>query len=160
MSDWLSGYVLANGLRLHYTRTGGERPPLVLAHGYSADGLCWAPVARALEADYDIIMVDARGHGRSDAPLSGYGTLSLADAAPVDWPALLPKIACPALLITADNDRGAMVTPEAAREMQGMIGGLEVVHVPGAGHSIRREQFAAYIDAVRGFLARWAAGRA
>jgi pimeloyl-ACP methyl ester carboxylesterase len=73
MSSWQSGDIEANGIQLHYTRTGGAKPPLVLAHGFSDDGLCWTPVAEALAADYDVIMVDARGHGRSDAPEQGYG---------------------------------------------------------------------------------------
>ncbi len=72
MAHWQSGDVATNGLRLHYTRTGGAKPPLVLAHGFSDDGLCWTPVAEALAPDYDVIMVDARGHGRSDAPEHGY----------------------------------------------------------------------------------------
>ena len=72
MSAWQSGDVPTNGIRLHYTRTGGAKPPLVLAHGFSDDGLCWTPVAEALAPDYDVIMVDARGHGRSDAPAQGY----------------------------------------------------------------------------------------
>ena len=72
MATWQSGDVTVNGLRLHYTRTGGAKPPVVLAHGFSDDGLCWTPVAEALEADYDVIMVDARGHGRSEAPEQGY----------------------------------------------------------------------------------------
>src|SRR5689334_19775137 len=72
MSSWQSAEVEANGLHLHYTRTGGDKPPLVLAHGFSDDGLCWTPVARALEHDYDVIMVDARGHGQSQAPERGY----------------------------------------------------------------------------------------
>ncbi len=50
------------------------KPPVVLAHGFSDDGLCWTPVAEALEVDYDVVMVDARGHGRSDAPEQGYGS--------------------------------------------------------------------------------------
>ena len=73
MSDWQSGFVEANGIRLHYTRTGGSKPGLVLAHGVTDAGLSWTPVARALESDYDVIMVDARGHGLSDAPETGYG---------------------------------------------------------------------------------------
>src|SRR5690349_5016852 len=73
MSTWQSGELDANGIRIHYTRTGGAKPPLVLAHGFSDDGLCWTPVARALEQDYDVIMVDARGHGLSEAPEQGYG---------------------------------------------------------------------------------------
>src|SRR5262245_1569586 len=74
MAHWQDGDVVANGLRLHFTRTGGAKPPLVLAHGFSDDGLCWTPVAEALAPDYDVIMVDARGHGRSDAPEHGYGS--------------------------------------------------------------------------------------
>jgi pimeloyl-ACP methyl ester carboxylesterase len=50
----------------------------VVAHGVTDAGLCWTPVARALEADYDVIMVDARGHGQSDAPDTGYGPTELA----------------------------------------------------------------------------------
>ncbi len=75
MSTWQSAYVEANGLRLHYTRTGGNQPPLLLTHGFSDDGLCWTPVAEQLAADYDVIMLDARGHGRSDGPEEGYGSV-------------------------------------------------------------------------------------
>ena len=39
--DWRSGYVETNGIRLHYTRTGGDKPPLVLAHGVTDAGPCW-----------------------------------------------------------------------------------------------------------------------
>ncbi len=99
MANWQSGEVEANGVRLHYTRTGGDHPPLVLAHSVTDDGLCWTPVATALEGEYDVIMVDARGHGRSDAPESGYdATTQAADvrgvitglghsmgAAPPEW---------------------------------------------------------------------------
>ena len=60
MGDWESGYVEVSELRLHYTRTGGEKPPLVLAHGVTDDGLCWTPIVAALETDYDVVMVDAR----------------------------------------------------------------------------------------------------
>jgi pimeloyl-ACP methyl ester carboxylesterase len=75
MAVWQSGDIEVNGLRLHYTRTGADKPPVVLAHGFSDDGLCWTPVAEALEAGYDVIMVDARGHGRSDGPEQGYGSV-------------------------------------------------------------------------------------
>ena len=64
-----------------HTDRGGCPPseaPLVVAHGVTDAGLCWTPVARALEADYDVIMVDARGHGQSDAPDTGYGPTELA----------------------------------------------------------------------------------
>lgn len=69
---WTTGTVRANGVDLHYYRTG-EGPPMVLAHGYTDDGQCWAPLAADLAPDYDLVMYDARGHGRSDAPGTGYG---------------------------------------------------------------------------------------
>ncbi len=65
-------------IHLHYTRTGGDKPAVVLAHGFSDDGLCWTPVAEI----------------------------------------------------------------------------LEIVHIPGAGHNIRREQFAPYMEAITNFLAQ------
>ncbi len=66
LSHWTQADLLVNGVKIHYTRTGqGDKPPLVLIHGFSDNGLCWTPVARALEADYDIVMPDMRGHGLS-----------------------------------------------------------------------------------------------
>ncbi len=65
---WTDGYVMANAIRLHYWRTGGEKPVLLMLHGFSDDGLCWTDLARELQAYYDIIMTDARGHGLSDPP--------------------------------------------------------------------------------------------
>jgi N-formylmaleamate deformylase len=80
MAEWVEGDVLANGIRIHYTRTGDARgPELVLLHGYSDNGRCWTPVAQALEADYDIVMIDARGHGRSEAPEGSYSGDVMAD---------------------------------------------------------------------------------
>jgi N-formylmaleamate deformylase len=271
MHSWESSYVEVQGLRLHYTRTGGPLPPLVLAHGVGDDGLCWTTVAEALAPSFDVIMVDARGHGRSEAPLEGYGpaeqaadlrgliaalklhqpvvlghsmgamtTLMLAGTAPdlprailledpppwwvrgptstqaeqerrqamrasmaelkrktraelidgqravaptwpeaelerwadskirfspnvlsifaagaerrVDWPAILRTITCPALLISGDPQAGALVTEEHAAALREQIPHLQIAQIAEAGHSIRHDQFASYMDAVRGFL--------
>ena len=65
---WTDGYVMANGIRIHYWRTGGDKPVLLMAHGFSDDGLCWTDLAQGLEEHYDVIMADARGHGLSDPP--------------------------------------------------------------------------------------------
>ena len=67
-AGWTDGYVQANGIRIHYWRTGGNKPALVLAHGSSDDGLCWTNLAKEFQNDFDIIMFDARGHGLSDPP--------------------------------------------------------------------------------------------
>lgn len=267
--NWVSGDVLANGIRLHYYRTGhGDKPPLVLAHGITDNGLCWTPVAEVLEQWYDVVMYDARGHGLSEAPEHDYGAQTLAadlaglvkalNIAPVramghsmgaatvaefvagypdlavcavlddppwrdnflatpeqrqetaenfrqmilamrqatpeellarnrqespswseaergpwvtsklqvkpqvvefvlnpgtPWRELLPRIACPTLLITGDPALGAIVTPEVAAEALRLLPNGRHVHIPGVGHNTRREGFEAYIKAVTEFLA-------
>ena len=271
MDHWQSASIDVDGVRLHYTRTsaGGSKPPVVLAHGGSDDGLCWTPIAQALEADNDLIMPDARGHGQSDAPETPYGIADLAgdlagliqalglhkptiaghsmggatalalaslypdvpgailleDAGPIripttrspedeqrwarmrtdmealksktreqlieavrlehpdwpeaelgpwadsklryrssgsslfspnapqiDWSAVLGMITCPVLLIAADLERGGMITEERAQEFQAQVPQARVVHVAGAGHNIRREQPARFLELVRPFL--------
>jgi len=72
MINWIRGVCEANGINIHYLRTGGDKPPLIALHGLTGSGACWSPLARALEGDYDVIMPDARGHGKSSAPLHGY----------------------------------------------------------------------------------------
>ena len=72
MTNWTTGVCEANGISIHYLRTGGSKPPLVLLHGLTGDGACWSPLARSLEGDYDVVMPDARGHGGSSMPLDGY----------------------------------------------------------------------------------------
>ncbi len=268
MFAWQSGFVNINALRLHYTRTGGPKPPLVLAHGVTDDGLCWSPLAAALTSDYDVIMADARGHGLSDAPLEGYGPIeqagdlagliealdlkrsivlghsmgamtalvlaarqpqllqavALEDPPPwwdsaferpytpdwqagmrawittlqqqprealidaqraetpqwsdaeleswadaklrfslnffnrlsdpgLDWSVLLRQVTCPALLIMGDPEAGALVTPQAALALKEHVPQLQIAHIAGAGHSIRRYQFDRYLRVVRSFLA-------
>jgi N-formylmaleamate deformylase len=77
MTHWTEHDILANGIRLHYYRTtspgeaAAKRGAVILCHGFSDDALCWSAVARELEADYDVVMVDARYHGQSEAPRAG-----------------------------------------------------------------------------------------
>jgi len=72
MADWITGTCKANGIDIHYLRTGGNKPPVILLHGLMTSGACWTPLAGALEQDYDVIMPDARGHGYSSVPDHGY----------------------------------------------------------------------------------------
>ncbi|MFC7231875.1 alpha/beta fold hydrolase [Saliphagus sp. GCM10025308] len=70
---WSTGTVRTNGVDLQYYRTG-EGEPIVLAHGFYDTGRCWERLAAGLAADgYEVLTYDARGHGRSDAPETGYG---------------------------------------------------------------------------------------
>src|SRR5438132_6236311 len=78
-AHWSEGDIFANNIRQHYYRTGGEMPPLLLLHGFNEYGLTWLRVARELERDYDIIMLDARGHGHSEGITSGFSTSLLVE---------------------------------------------------------------------------------
>ncbi|WP_426756031.1 alpha/beta fold hydrolase [Myxococcus sp. Y35] len=72
MTTWTSGVCETNGIDIHYLRTGGANPPVVLLHGLLGSGACWTPLARVLEGEFDVVMPDARGHGGSSAPHHGY----------------------------------------------------------------------------------------
>lgn len=275
MSQWTAGYFVSHGTKLHYYRTGGAKLPLVLMHGISDDGLCWTPVAEAFAENWDVVMVDLRGHGKSDAPENGYDYETMAtevaglieglalvkpvvmghslgamtalvlaglypdlpraliledppafwckgpasqeeldiragmcawfyevkrktrdelletarmenptwseaelgpwaDAkhrfsleiarlhdpratVPANFPELLKQITCPSLLITADPERGAILTDEDVAALQKSVPQIKREHIPGAGHNIRREQFSRYMEIVNTFLSRVAA---
>lgn len=265
MVAWQEADVVANGIRLHYYRSGGHKPPIILTHGITDSGRCWPRVTEALAADYDIIAVDARGHGKSEKPERGYareehakdvagliealelsrpavmghsmgaGTASVVAAnfpqlvgvlvledppwrptdtamapdehaatwaeqirerktltpeellergrtdnpawslaefepwvdakylvspdvvgyiteAELSWGGVVEKIQCPTLLVTADPELGAIVTPEVAAEVKKANPRIEVARIEDAGHNIRREQFDAYLEAVTSFL--------
>ena len=65
---WSDGFAYANGVRLHYYRAAPApgKPVIVMCHGYTDNGLCWARLAGELQGKYDIFMLDTRGHGLSD----------------------------------------------------------------------------------------------
>lgn len=71
-STWTSGICEVNAVNIHYLRTGRDQPTLIALHGLTGSGACWTPLARALEDEYDVVMPDARGHGKSSTPLAGY----------------------------------------------------------------------------------------
>ena len=100
MSNWSSKYIQTNGIQLHYYQTGGDLPPLILAHGITDNSLCWTRLANYLLEDFNVIMIDARGHGHSEAPRSGYSKV------------------------------------DHARDLAGLIEGLELDHPHLIGHSM------------------------
>ena len=76
---WQKNTVTANGIEIHYRRSGGPKPPMVLSHGASDDGSCWLPVAEVLAETFDVILPDARGHGRSEEGCCDYAVTTRAD---------------------------------------------------------------------------------
>ena len=71
-----------NGVKIYY-EVEGQGPPLVLAHGISMGLNNWRRngYTDALKKDFQLVLYDARGHGRSDKPHepAAYGLLNMAE---------------------------------------------------------------------------------
>jgi N-formylmaleamate deformylase len=107
LSNWTQDDLLVGDVRLHYYRTGnGDKRPMVLAHGFSDSGLCWSRTAHELEAEYDVVMPDMRGHGLSQRMRPGDRVDMAADLA-----GLIRGLGL-ARPIVGGHSMGAMVTFE------------------------------------------------
>ncbi len=95
---------------------------MVLLHGLTGNGACWSPLARSLEGEFDVVMPDARGHGKSDAPLHGY---RYADHA-TDVVRLIRglRLAAPSLL---GHSMGGMTAAAVASQLHELISAVILV---------------------------------
>lgn len=68
--------VQLEGVSLYYEEHGaagaGGSPPLLLLHGLGSSSQDWELVTPKLAAQHRVILVDVRGHGRSDKPPGEY----------------------------------------------------------------------------------------
>lgn len=64
----------------------------------------------------------------------------------------LTAITCPTLLITADEERGGLVSEATAAWAPGCCRTMVVAHFPGRGHSVHRDAPHAVADVMREFL--------
>jgi len=60
----LSQIAVPSGVQSYCRLSKGDRPIIIL-HGRMENGLCWLPVAREIKGDFEIVMPDFRGHGKS-----------------------------------------------------------------------------------------------
>jgi len=70
------------------------------------------------------------------------------------WPETVRAITCPTLMITSDPKLGGIITAQTAEEILRLNPRFQVANIPSAGHHVRFEQPAAYMQAVRAFLAQ------
>lgn len=66
--NWKSNYLEDAEQKIHYNYSDNSKPPLILLHGATDNGMCWIPIADKLAKNYFVIMPDARGHGLTEAP--------------------------------------------------------------------------------------------
>jgi pimeloyl-ACP methyl ester carboxylesterase len=71
--------LLPNGVHLAYIDMGDPKgPPVILIHGYTDNARDWVPLIPDLSRRYRLIVVDIRGHGRSDKPECCYARIDFA----------------------------------------------------------------------------------
>ncbi|HUX53126.1 MAG TPA: alpha/beta hydrolase [Williamwhitmania sp.] len=134
MTDWSTATCEANGINLHYTRTGGNKPPLMLLHGLMTNGLCWTGLARALEKEYDVIMPDARGHGQSSVPDYGYRYEDHAN----DVVCLINALKLPPLVLLG-HSMGGMTAAVVASRKPNLLRGLILADPTFLSPKVQRE---------------------
>jgi len=61
-------FATLNSLNLYYERHGDSGEPLVFVHGYTGDISDWRLQIPEFSRDYRLVVMDLRGHGRSEAP--------------------------------------------------------------------------------------------
>jgi len=71
--------ILVNSINFHYWQVG-EGPDIVMLHGLTGNLAVWhLKMVPLLRFKYRITTYDLRGHGRSDAPPTGYTTRDMAE---------------------------------------------------------------------------------
>lgn len=70
--------LLINTNNLYY-EVEGDGPPLILIAGYGCDLCFWETIRKPLASNFQLIMFDHRGIGRSDCPKESFTTQDLAN---------------------------------------------------------------------------------
>ncbi|HEU5367240.1 MAG TPA: alpha/beta hydrolase, partial [Ktedonobacterales bacterium] len=70
------GYLIVNGMRLHYA-AAGSGPLTILLHGFPEFWYSWRYQLSALAAMRRVVALDMRGYNLSDKPASGYDLATL-----------------------------------------------------------------------------------
>jgi pimeloyl-ACP methyl ester carboxylesterase len=75
-----SGFADVNGVNIWFASYGlATHPAVVLLHGGGANSNYWGHLVRDLAADYRVIVIDARGHGRSHFGGKPFSYAAMAD---------------------------------------------------------------------------------
>jgi len=121
--------VVASGVALHVEQRSGDRDaaPFVLVHGLASNARLWDGVAEHLHASgHTVIAIDQRGHGRSDAPETGYDL----ETAVADLLALIGALELQRPVLAGQSWGGNVVLelgwrrPEAVRGIACVDGGV------------------------------------
>jgi 3-oxoadipate enol-lactonase len=116
-------FATRDGVRLHWKLEGAQaRPPLVLLNSIGTDIGMWDRAIPHLLEDFQLLRIDTRGHGASDAPVGDYGlkllagdVLAVMDAAGIER------------AVIAGVSLGGMVAMELALIAPDRVSGLALI---------------------------------
>ena len=153
MNNFKADYLAINDLEIYYHRNqdiSGNKPPILLLHGFTDNGKCWARVANDLHEQYDVIMPDARGHGRTQGSLENFSYNQLGEDVVAFIKGL--NIAKPFLF---GHSMGGLTALIAAAKAPDLIRGIIMEDPPfwGKGHSatVKAENLEKEIEGAKAF---------
>ncbi len=131
MPAFISRFIQANGIRIHYVREG-KGAPLLLLHGWPEFWYVWHKCIPDLARDFDVIAPDLRGFGDSEKTSLGPSARDGTDAHAADMLALLDGLGLERVGIVA-HDVGAYVAQSLARAHPERLSGLFFFNCPYPG---------------------------
>jgi pimeloyl-ACP methyl ester carboxylesterase len=131
----------ADGVRLATRTWAGpaDGPAFVLHHGLASSRYIWDLMVPALAREATVVTFDARGHGESSKPSSGYGF----DHTVVDAVAVLKSTRRPRPILVG-HSWGAMVALEVAAQKPTAVSGVVLID---GGVGTMRDGFASWAEA-------------
>ena len=111
-----------NDIELYY-EVAGEGEPVLFLHGLGSSSTAWQLQREAFAADYQMIMPDIRGHGRSDKPPGSYSVALFA----ADIAALLDGLDIPAFHVVGLS-LGGMIGFQLAVDYSDRVRSLAAVN--------------------------------
>ena len=130
----------ADGVRIHCAigsegASGGNRPPLLLLHGYPQTHVIWHHVAPVLARRFTVVAADLRGYGDSAKPTPGPDDAEYAKRAMAgDQVALMRELGFERFAV-AGHDRGGRVAHRMALDHPEAVSRLAVLDIVPTRHT-------------------------
>ncbi len=135
MKNISSHFIEANGLRLHYLRSGSGQT-LMLLHGWPEWSHIWRPVMSRLEGKFDLVAPDFRGFGDSQKTSLTPARDATPDVLAEDTLALADALGLERIGLVA-HDVGSFVAQVIARQSPARLTGLFFFNCAYAGIGTR-----------------------
>lgn len=149
-------YVNRNGVNIYY-ETYGKGFPVVFLHPFSTNGSIWTFQTYAFAQTNQCIVIDERGHGRSDKPQQGYAIKEMA----ADVVAVLDTLNIKKAVFVG-NSIGGMITMQLNLDAPDRVAGNVIVSSgtnlgagmpPEAAQAFQKDLVGAFGGLIEGALA-------